>query len=119
MSVLIREIDEGKIVETELSGRLSREDFQRFGPEIERLIDRHGKIRVLVQMHDFHGWDMAALWEDIKLDARHFNDIERIALVGEQKWQESLSTICRPFTTARVRYFDLDRVEEARTWLRL
>jgi hypothetical protein len=119
MSVQIQELDEGKIVEAEITAKLTKDDFRRFGPEIERLIDKHGKIRVLVQMHDFRGWDAAALWEDIKLDVKHFNDIERIAILGEKKWQERLSMLCRPFTTARVRYFDHSELDQAREWIRL
>ncbi len=31
----------------------------------ERLIGEHGKIRILLEMHDFHGWEAGALWEDV------------------------------------------------------
>ena len=53
-------------------------------PEFEKQIGQHGKIRVLFQMDDFHGWNATALWEDIKLDYKHFSDIERIAMVGDK-----------------------------------
>ena len=42
-------------------------------------------------MKDFHGWDAGALWEDIKFDLKHFSDIERVAMVGEKKWQKGMS----------------------------
>ena len=34
--------------------------------------DKHGKISVLFEMADFRGWKAAALWDDIKLDLKHF-----------------------------------------------
>ena len=115
--LVIREIADEKLVEVELSGKLTREDYDRFVPELERLFKQHGRIRLLVIMRDFHGWKLAALWQDIKFDLHHFKNFERIAIVGETKWQEWMSTICVPFTTGEVRYFHHDKIAEARAWL--
>lgn len=43
---------------------------------------------------------------------------ERLALVGERKWEQRMAAFCKPFTSARVRYFDRSKVDEARAWLR-
>ena len=48
-------------------------------PVVEAAIKEHGKVRMLVVMHDFHGWTAGALWEDIKFDMHHFRDIGRLA----------------------------------------
>ena len=117
MSVeLIEEMD-GKLLTVRLSGKLSEEDYELFVPEVERLIQKHGKVRMLVIMEDFHGWDAGALWEDIKFDWKHFSDVERLALVGDSKWEKGMATFCKPFTTADVKFFDLDHLGEARRWL--
>ncbi len=42
---------------------------------------------------------------------KHFRDIDRLAIVGETKWEQGMATFCRPFTTAKIRYFD--RKDEA------
>jgi hypothetical protein len=86
-------------------------------PEVERLIDQAGKIRILFEMVDFHGWKAGALWQDIKFDVRHFSDIERLALVGDKKWERGMSAFCRPFTTAKIKYFDLSQKEQAQEWI--
>lgn len=100
-----------------LCGRLTREDYERFEPEVECLIGEEGMLRILVEMHDFHGWTAGGLWEEIKFDARHFSDVDRLALVGETRWQELLADLCRPFTTANVRFFGADEASAARAWL--
>jgi hypothetical protein len=117
MTVEFNEQNGGKVVIVRVTDRLSKEDYQLFVPTAERLIQQFGKIRVLVEMHDFHGWDAGALWEDIKFDAKHFRDIERLALVGEKKWEKGMSVFCKPFTTAEIRYFDLTEAEAAREWI--
>jgi stage II sporulation SpoAA-like protein len=108
---------EHKIVVVRASGKLSKEDYERFVPELERLIKEQGKIRLLFEMRDFHGWEAVAVWEDIKFDLKHFADIERLALVGEKKWEEWMAKFCRPFTTAEIRYFDQSQADEAQGWI--
>ena len=107
----------GKVVEVDLHGMLGREDYEMFVPEIERVIHLHGKVRMLVTMHDFQGWDAAALWEDIKWNAKHFNHMERLALVGETTWHRWMTGFLKPFTDTQVRYFAVEQLPEARAWL--
>jgi hypothetical protein len=61
---------------------------------------------------------MSALWEDIKFDVKHFADIERLALVGESKWEAGMAVFCKPFTTAKIKYFDESKAAEAQEWIR-
>ncbi|TWT85543.1 hypothetical protein Pla123a_03500 [Posidoniimonas polymericola] len=117
MSLELVEAAQGNLVEIEVTGKLNKEAYEIFVPEIEQRISEHGKIRVLVVMHDFHGWEAGALWEDLKFDVKHFNHIERLALVGESKWEKGMSVFCRPFTTAKIKYFDHTEVDSAREWV--
>ncbi len=116
-AVTLKETNGGKLLEVQLTGRLSTEDYEQFVPAVERLVKEHGKIRLLVEMHDFHGWTAGALWQDIKFDVKHFKHIERMALVGEAKWQHGMAVFCKPFTAATIRYFDRNQIDQARAWL--
>lgn len=118
MSVDFHEEVAGEVLVVNLSGKLSKDDYQHFVPEVERLIKEHGKVRMVVRMHDFHGWTMGGLWEDVKFDWKHFADIERLALVGEKQWEAHMATFCKPFTKAKIRYFDQAQAAEADAWIR-
>lgn len=117
MAVELREESGGKVLAVRVSGKLTKEDYGHFVPEIERLILQHGKLRLLCEMQDFHGWTAGALWEDFKFDLKHFRDIERLAIVGETKWQKNMAVFCKPFTMASVRYFEHSQANEALAWL--
>jgi hypothetical protein len=116
-AISLQESEGGKLLEVHLTGKLSGEDYEHFVPAVERLVNQHGKIRLLVEMHDFHGWTADAMWKDIKFDIKHFSDIERIAMVGESKWQKGMAVFCKPFTSAQVRYFDQADISAARAWV--
>jgi hypothetical protein len=111
------ERNHGKILELTATGKFADADLKRLEPTFSRLVHQHGKIRVLLQMLDFHGWEGSAIWDEVKFDAKHFSEIERLAMVGDKNWEKFLSTFSRPFTTADIRYFDQSDARAARTWL--
>jgi hypothetical protein len=117
MAVQLYKEPEKRFVSVQTTGKLTKEDYEHFVPEIEQMVKEHGKIRLLFEMHDFHGWKAGALWEDIKFDIKHFSDIERLAVVGEKRWEQQMAAFCRPFTTAKIRYFDHTSIDEAKGWL--
>ncbi len=117
MATKLNETAGGKVLEVQVSGKLTHDDYAHFVPEFERLVKDQGKLRVLVEMVDFHGWEGAALWDDIKFDAKHFSDIDRLAMVGDSKWEKGMSLFCKPFTTAKIRYFDRTAIADARAWI--
>ncbi|MFW6154974.1 MAG: STAS/SEC14 domain-containing protein [Planctomycetota bacterium] len=117
MPAQIQEETGGAVMEVRLSGKLTRADYEHFVPEVDRRLVEHDKLRLLVIMENFHGWTAGALWDDIKFDAKHFRDIDRLAFVGETRWQQGMATFCKPFTTAKIRYFEPDDLDEARRWL--
>ena len=106
-----------KVLNIKIGGKLSKEDYQKFVPKAEQLIEKFGKIRILFEMQDFHGWEAGALWEDVKFDIKHFSDIERLAFVGDKAWEKGMSVFCRPFTTAKIRFFEPKQRQEAIEWL--
>ena len=117
MPVQLRTEHEGKIIIVQVSGKLVKADYDAFAPEFERVLRQPGKVRLLFDMIDFHGWDVGALWQDARLGLAHFADIERIAMVGETTWQHRMAVFFKPFTWATVRYFDHVDVDKAHEWL--
>ena len=117
MAIKMSEMGGGRVLDVQVSGKLTATDYEMFVPEFERLVKQHGKVRVLFEMVDFHGWEAGALWDDIKFDLKHFSDIERLAMVGDKQWEKGMSLFCRPFTAATIRYFDRGVLGDARAWL--
>jgi hypothetical protein len=117
MSVELREEADGKVLIVNLGGKLTRDDYAQFTPAVERAVKAHGKVRLLVRLHGFHGWTLGALWDDVNFDLRHFSDIERLALVGDSKWEAGMALFCKPFTAATVRYFNEGKADEASAWI--
>ena len=118
MALKFQEDPADRLLEVTVSGKLSSEDYRIAAPAVDQFIREQGKINLLFDMHNFHGWRWGAMWEDFKFGRTHRQDLERLALVGEKKWQKWSSKLCSFFTDAEVRYFDRNEVEQAQTWVR-
>lgn len=108
--------NEGNFVALKLSGKLHDEDYKQFVPVIQAAAEK-GKLHLLVEMQDFHGWDPQALWDDIQLDKTLGDKIERLAMVGDKQWQAWMAKICKPFTRAQIQYFDASDAQNAWAWV--
>ena len=105
------------VIAVKLSGKLHDEDYKTFVPMIDAVVAKGGKARLLAQFHDFHGWDAKALWDDTKFSTTHCGKIRRVALVGEKTWEKWMAVVCKPFTMAKIRYFEAAELEAAKAWL--
>jgi universal stress protein A len=107
------------VIGIRLSGKLSEEDYDCIEQRLHERLQQHGKLRLLIDMDDFEGWEsLGALWEDLKLDVRHNNDIERLAMLGEKGWQRWMTLLSQPFVKGTMRYFDRKDLATAWVWLR-
>jgi hypothetical protein len=107
-----------KVVGLKLSGRLHDDDYKQFVPSMETILTAEGKVRLFIQLEDFHGWDLHAAWDDLKFSLKHYSDFERIAMVGDRKWEKWMAHFCKPFTKAKVMYFGGSQIDAAWKWLR-
>lgn len=100
------------------SGKLTKADYDAGVPELENAMRlREGPVRLLILLEDFRGWDIGALWADLRFDAQHHADFERIAIVGDKRWQEWGTAFSKPFFGPKMRYFGQEQRPEAEAWL--
>jgi hypothetical protein len=107
-----------RIVGFTLSGTLTDEDYQVLVPQLERRIKEVGALRLLMNFEDFHGWKPKAVWDDFTFAMKHTKDIERLAIVGDNAWEEWIAKLSKPFTKAEVKYYSTSQIEDAWEWLR-
>ncbi len=100
------------------TGKLTDADYQKFVPELEAEIEKHGPLSVFLELEDFHGWEPKAAWDDFKMGLEHGGDFKKIAIVGDKKWERWMAIIGKAFTGGRIQYFDSQDSQKAWDWLR-
>jgi hypothetical protein len=102
-----------------LSGLLTWAEFQAFLTRVETEdVFASGKIRVLIQLENFSGWEPGNQWGDVSFFFRHDKDIERIAIVGDPRWQDPMRVfLFADYRQAEARFFPETDRAAARAWL--
>ena len=102
----------------ELRGLLRKQDLDRCQEQLIAEITRDGPVRLLLLLCDFAGWEPRADWNDLSFYVRHGASIERIAIVGPERWRsETLMFAGADLRKAAVEYFDEGALPDARGWL--
>lgn len=108
----------GNLVATRANGKLTKEDYEKILPVLNQLEEKYPKIRWYFEMApDFDGWSLKAAAKDLNFDLSHAKQLEKIAMVGDKKWEEWLTEIMKPFTSAEIKFFELSQKEEAQVWI--
>ncbi len=107
----------GDLIAIRVTGKLDQNDYESLIPEFESKIRQYGKISLYWEMEDFEGWQPKGLLEDLKFDAKHADDYKKIAMVGDKRWEEWMTSLMKPFSSAEIKYFDLSGREQALRWV--
>ncbi len=101
------------------SGRLTDNDYKNFLiPEVKSALDASGQIRLLFQLDGFRGWDIQAAWDDLIFGMEINSKVDKIAIVGDSRWEQWVARLVKAFTHGEARHFTLGHVDEAWDWVR-
>jgi hypothetical protein len=117
MSVEIAEVVDA-VVTVKVRDKLTQADLQAAQTAIAAIIREQGKIRMLVRAEQFAGWERGEEWNDFSFQAEHDDDIEKMAIVGDEKWKQlTLIFTAQGLRKFPIRYFSRPELEKARGWL--
>jgi stage II sporulation SpoAA-like protein len=102
----------------DLQGRLLKADFERCEQALDKEIVQKGAVRLLILLDGFTGWDPGAPWNDLSFYMKHGDAIDRIAIVGPNRWRSHMLMFAgAELRKAPVKYFPPGTDAEARAWL--
>ncbi|MDT0687378.1 STAS/SEC14 domain-containing protein [Salegentibacter sp. F188] len=109
---------EGNLIATRATENLTEADYDKLLPLLNNIVEKYKKIRWYFEMEGFEGWTPKAFWKDLKFDVQHANDFEKVAMIGDKKWEKWMTDLMKPFTSAEVKFFDLEEKEIAKKWIK-
>jgi hypothetical protein len=108
-----------RVLTWRVSGQLKQSEFAAAQKQAAEIIQQQGKVRFLVLVENFTGIDQAGDWGDVSFPASHDPFIEKIAIVGDQKWENvALLFTGKGVRRVSIEYFPPADLEKARAWLR-
>lgn len=109
----------GPIVGYKVVGKVTVEDYQKLEPEIQTLVDEYDdNVCVLIDMQEFAGEEIKAWLPDLKFGHRFHDKIDKMAIVGDKRWQKWLTALADPFYADEAKFFHPEETDQAWAWLR-
>lgn len=117
MSISVRHED-GNMFRLDIRGTLRSQDFRNSQEAIAAEITRVGRVRLLILLEGFEGWEPRDDWRDLSFFVSRGDEIDRIAIVGDERWRsEALMFAGSDLRKAPVEFFSNGALAAARDWL--
>jgi hypothetical protein len=117
IGIAIKRAKKKLFIEVSMLGKLTHEDYQIFVPMIDKALKEAKGLEVdlLVDMRAFKGWELEAAWDDMKFGLKHRNAFDKMAIVGDKKWEELSVKMMAHMMKGKTKFFK-DRTK-AVAWL--
>lgn len=109
---------EGRVIGFRASGSITEGDYKTLSQQVQAAIDDAGSVALLIDLQGFEGEGPSAWDDDLAFGRAYRHQIERMAIVGDHRWQELLAKLAAPFYAHESKYFDVADREAAWAWLR-
>lgn len=117
ISIAIKRTDKKIFIELSMIGKLKDKDYKMFVPMIDKALKKakEQEVDMLVDMRGFKGWELIAAWDDMKFGIKHRKSFDKIAIVGNKKWEELAVKMMSPMLKGETKYFK--ERDKALSWL--
>jgi hypothetical protein len=117
ISIAIKRAKKRIFIEIAMLGKLKHEDYQIFVPMIDRALKeaKGMEVDLLIDMREFRGWELLAAWDDMKFGLKHRNSFDKMAIVGNKKWEEIATKMMGHMMGGKSRFFKTRK--SALSWL--
>ena len=107
------------VIACSITGKITGDDFENvLIPAMEAALEKHDKVRALVQVGpEVTGFEAAALWDDAKVGMKHYTRWEKIAFVTDIEWVIRSVKAFGFLMPGEVKLFSHDQSDEAKAWI--
>ena len=110
--------DEAGILAYSIEGKITAEQAKEIFDRIEIGAAAGRRLRVYYEMQGFPKSEPSVFLEKLKRLGTILKTVERLAIVGDQRWLALYTAIFDPITRAELRRFKTDERGEAAAWIR-
>jgi hypothetical protein len=108
----------GGLITARVSGMVKKTEVENAQKAVIRIIRSGLKARILLIAEGFQGWDNKGDWGDVSFQMKYDDEIEKIAVVGEKKWEDLVSVFLgKGLRPMEIKLFQPSQLGIARAWI--
>ncbi len=107
------------VIGIKASGKITDSDYKEvLIPKVDEILSKYDKSNFLYYLSDeFEGFELGAMWDDMKYGMGHHEKFDKIAFVGGPKWMEWSSKLFGHFVGCELKTYKSDELNNAWDWL--
>jgi hypothetical protein len=112
------DLPDTNIVGFHLSDTLDENDYDGLVSGLRGQLEANTTTRLVLEIDDVDGWAPEDEWENLTLDVRYVQDLDKVAVIGDDVWEPLMDQIEVLFPMSQIQAYDSDDREEALEWIR-
>jgi hypothetical protein len=105
-----------EVLAYEATGTITRDDVRTVQDDLQAG-GAHSGRRLLIDVVDVEATKLDAVWQDVKHTLDYARLINRMAVIGDERWERWITQAANLMPGINVRFFEPDQRLEARSWL--
>lgn len=112
------DFQKGNVVGLHIDGKITEEEFEKIASFCEDKLKEFKNIRLYAELESYGGMAPSAVLKDVKFGIKHWNQIEKEALVTDQKWMQKITEAADTlFPNIEVKAFPVEEKKWAKKWI--
>ena len=107
----------GNILGYKAIGKITKDDYTILTADVENLLQQEGGIGLLLDLESLKGEEFKAWGDDLKFGRDFRKKIDKMAIIGNKRWQKWMTVIVDPFFAREAKFFATDERDAAWEWL--
>ena len=107
----------GNILGYKAIGKITKEDYAALTTAVEALVQQESSICLMLDLEAFEGEKAKAWGADLKFGRDFRKKIEKLAIIGDKRWQKWIAGIADPFYAREAKFFPTTDREVAWEWV--
>lgn len=107
------------VIAFEVNGRITAEDVDRVMQPLQPILERDGKVNLLVKFVSWDGFDPSLMTDTSVMGAKFgaIGNVGRYAVVGAPSWMKGMMSGVAPMMPFEMRFFEAADESDARQWV--
>lgn len=113
----ITESDYAKVVYMEVDGGITKEDTEKAETFIKERYGDNDEINALAYFKKLEDVDAGAMLKGMFIDAKHWNQYNKIALVADDDWLQNTASLADILPGINLKQYSKTETDDAWSWL--
>ena len=110
-------INGSNVLYSDIENELTCREFELMFKQVHRMIQQFGSVSIAIELNEPITMPIQIAWGKINFDCNHFDNVTKVAIIGDERLYQALPMISKPFPMAMVRHFSLFERPQAVDWL--